>query len=667
MAEQAGRKWRVPRWAFWVGVPAAAIALLVALWDWDWFIPLVERQASAAIGRTVTIEHLEVDLGRVTRVSALGLRIANPEGWEPDPPFALAPRLTVSADVMEYVRNRRIVIPEIEVERPQVEARARDDGSNNYTLALGAEAPAGEGAAPAQPAADGPRIGLLRIVEGKAHVVIPALRADFNLDVATRDEGTPEPRIAVRAEGTYAAQRITGEALGGAVLALTETGKPWPIEMRVANGETRVSIRGTLSNPLQLAGADVQAELRGPDMALLQPLTGIPFPETPNYEVAGQLDYAEGRVRFRDFQGRVGRSDIGGTIAVTTGAGKPDVEATLRSRRVDLADLGGFIGEEPGRASTPGQTPQQRREQARNQASARMLPNDPINLPKLDAANVRVSYRADSIVGRNVPFDNMAAELELRDGAIALRPLRVGVGRGAIEGTITLTPRDRGAMQAVADVRFNRLDVSRLMRVTGDYQGAGALNGRARIDGTGNSFASIVGNGNGGLTVSMSGGNLSALLVDLSGLRLGSAFLSAIGVPGRTPVQCFIGDFGLTRGNLQARALILDTESVIILGEGNVNIAQERLNLRFRSESKSFTVGALPTDIRVQGTFRNPDIGVDLEELAVRGGIAGGLAALIAPVAGLLPTIQLGIGEDDRCENLVRGGGRRPAARPGAR
>ena len=258
-----------------------------------------------------------------------------------------------------------------------------------------------------------------------------------------------------------------------------------------------------------------------------------------------------------------------------------------------------------------------------------------------------------------MPFNSLSAEMELRDGAVSLHPLRLGVGRGGIEGTIRLTPRDGGAMTANADVQFRQLDLSQLMRVTGDYQGAGSINGRARIEGTGNSFAAILGNGNGGATLAMSGGNLSALLVDLSGLRLGSAVLSALGVPGRTGVQCFVADLGLTRGVAQARTVLVDTESVLIGVEGQVNLAREALDLRIRSESKEFTIGALPTDIRVRGTFRNPDIGVDTEELLARGGAAGVLGLLVAPVAALLPTIQFGIGEDNRCENLVRGGGRR--------
>ncbi len=45
----AGR--RSKRWLLWLGAPLLLVALLVAFWSWDWFIPLAEARASAAVGR----------------------------------------------------------------------------------------------------------------------------------------------------------------------------------------------------------------------------------------------------------------------------------------------------------------------------------------------------------------------------------------------------------------------------------------------------------------------------------------------------------------------------------------------------------------------------------------------------------------------------------------
>jgi AsmA family protein len=654
-------RFRVPRWLLWTGLPVLALALLAAFWSWDWFIPLVERRASATLGRPVSIAHLHVDLGRTTRITAEDLRIGNPEGFPADPPFAQVPRASLELELMPLLRDRSVVLPSVTLERPAVQVLGREDGSRNYAFDLGA--PAGEGVDPAT--APGPRIGALRIQEGRAHVAIAWLQADFELGVATREAPGQEPALVMEARGTYAAQPITGRLLGGAILNLRDASRPWPVELRLENGPTQLALTGTLQDPLHLSGADLRLELAGPDMSLLTPLTGIPIPETTPYRIAGRLDYAEGRVRFRDATGRLGRSDLAGDITVTTGGERPEVTADLRSRRVDLADLGGFIGSQPGRPSTPGQTPRQRQEVARAEASPRLLPTTPINIPRLLAADVRLAYRAERIEGRNMPFDSMDTRLDLENGVITLHPIGFGIGRGRLTGNFVLAPREDGAVEAKGEIELRRVDIARLLQAAG-AGGAGTLGGVGRIEGTGKSLAEILGRGDGALTLVSVGGNVSALLVDLSGLQFGKALLSALGIPEREAIECLIADFALRRGTLGARTLLLDTESSIVTGGGNIDLARERLELRLRTEAKRFSIGSLPTPIAITGSLKDPGVAPEAGELIARGGAAAALGALVPPLA-LLPTIQLGVGENSACEKLQSGAGRAPAEGGGGR
>ena len=53
-----------------VGIPVAAIAVLIAFWNWDWLIPILQSRASSALGRQVMIAHLHVQLGRLSTVAA---------------------------------------------------------------------------------------------------------------------------------------------------------------------------------------------------------------------------------------------------------------------------------------------------------------------------------------------------------------------------------------------------------------------------------------------------------------------------------------------------------------------------------------------------------------------------------------------------------------------
>jgi uncharacterized protein involved in outer membrane biogenesis len=180
----------------------AAIAALVAFWNWDWLIPIVQGQAASALGRRITIEHLHVQLGRVTTVSADDVRIANPADFPEQGDFARIARLSVQADVMAYIRSREVVLPEIVLERPEVQALQTADGKNNYSLAL-------DGAS-TRPAA---KIGDLRISDGRA-CSIPTLKTDLGLRITTRETPAAAPgaampgsQIVVDAKGTLPASR----------------------------------------------------------------------------------------------------------------------------------------------------------------------------------------------------------------------------------------------------------------------------------------------------------------------------------------------------------------------------------------------------------------------------------------------------------------------------
>ena len=115
--------------------------------------------------------------------------------------------------------------------------------------------------------------------------------------------------------------------------------------------------------------------------------------------------------------------------------------------------------------------------------------------------------------------------------------------------------------------------------------------GRAVLETTGNSMATMLAHGNGSLQLTMAGGgDLSALLVDLSGLQFGNALLSALGVPDRDKIECFVADFALQGGELQTRALLLDTTSDIISGGGTINLRTESLDYHTRSGPKPSTL-----------------------------------------------------------------------------
>jgi uncharacterized protein involved in outer membrane biogenesis len=360
---------RLRRWHYIVGVLLIASVVLIAVWNWDWFIPPLTRMTAAKLGRPVQIEHLHLRIARNPVLEADGVVIGNPSGFPAPGPFARIERLGVMVNGPAWLHSQAVLVPSIEMENPVVDAIALPDGRNNWTFPFNATPP---GTRPGS----GARIGNLRITGGHIHVVDPKLRADFHLDIATREAAEGHPaQLVIEATGQYAGQPITGRFVGGALLTLRDRTNPYPIDLRLANGTTHVALQGTVQDPLVFAGTNLKVEFSGESLANLMPLTGVPAPGTPPFRLTGEVNYVEQRLRLENLVGQLGSSDIEGNITVDPGTERPRVTVELHSRRVDLADLGGFIGTTPGRVTTPGQTPAKRREVARAEAGPYLIPH----------------------------------------------------------------------------------------------------------------------------------------------------------------------------------------------------------------------------------------------------------------------------------------------------
>jgi uncharacterized protein involved in outer membrane biogenesis len=630
------------------GGVVAALIVLALIWNWDWFIPRVERGAAAALERPVSIRHLHVRIAHNPVLEADGVVIGNPPGFPSGEAFVRIEKLAVTVDGPTYLRSRSLVLIGIEIDRATVVATELADGRNNWTF------PSGGGGSRSLPL-----VGRITINDSHVHAVVPRLKSDFNLDVVTRD---PEDarheggELIADIHGTYAAQPISGRFVGGAVLSLRDRDRPYPVDLHLANGPTRVTLNGTVQNPADLAGADLKLDVSGPSLDRLTALSGIALPPTPPFRLTGGVDFAGHRLHLSHLVGEVGHSDIEGEASMAQGAERPLVQGNFTSRSIDLDDFAGILGSAP----SGGVTPEQKQALAKERASPHLLPDTPLALPKLRFADVELRYRAEHIKGRSMPLDSLVAELNIKDGTVRAHPVSFGVGSGKIEADVLAVPQNDAALKARVTIDFNRVDLARLMAATHVFGGAGTIGGHAEIAGTGRSVADILGDGDGSLKLFMTGGDISALLVDLSGLEFGNALLSALGVPQRTPIRCMATHFVLQHGIVETRLLVLDTKAANVTGSGTINLKTEALDLQLKTDAKHFTIGSLPGPINITGRLKNPAIRPGAET-AARGAAAAALGALLTPLAALLPTIQLGLGEDNNCTALIRETERAPS------
>jgi uncharacterized protein involved in outer membrane biogenesis len=630
---------------------AALLVVMVLLWDWNWFKPLVERQASNALGRPVTLEHFDVRLRWQPWLIADGIAVANPPEFPAGSHLGTVKRLAVQVNPWAWLHGRRLNLPAIEIVEAKGDLGPGPSGKPNYVFdKLQNREPAQPDAKPL--ALD---LGTLTIRDSLVHIVEPQFKADFHLKIRTeerKDGGEPDLRVEI--DGRYADAPITGRFIGGSVLSLRDPQKPYPVDLKVKNGDTEAALVGTVIDPLRLGGAKLKLDFRGNNMADLYPLTGVPLAPSPPYRIGGRFDYADGAFRFRDVVGTFGRSDIAGNVAVTPATRDVRRRVTIdaHSNKVVWSDLSGFIGATPGAPEAKNDSAEQKAQRKTQEKKGKLLPDAPISLPRIRAADLDVTYKVDRIESEYAPFDRLEGHLVLEDGLIRVQPLQLGIGEGSVVANVALDGR-QDLIHTKADLDFRKLDFRKVMDKLTIFRGTGVMGGRAHLDAHGNSLAAMLGGGDGDFKLFMSGGNVSALLVNLAGLDIGNSLISALGLPSRATMRCMIVDLGLDDGQLDTRTMLVDTTEANIRGKGQIDLKSETIDYEIRTQPKRLNVGSLATPIDVTGPLRSPSIRPEAGPLAVRGGAAIALGVLLTPLAALIPTIQLGLGEDNDCVALI--------------
>ena len=639
--EKSRRRWQL------LMVSGLFALLLVLLWDWNWFKPLVEWKASASLGRKVTLGHLDVQLSRHPLIVLDNIVIANPPEFPAGSAFTTIAQLSLRVDPSTIISGP-LNLPEITLSAPEAFLLLGPSGQPNYRF----EALQSKDDKPG-PAVE---IGQIRIADGDVHFVDPKLKSDFRLKVRTEPapDGT-EPKLRVDAEGSYAGQPITGRLISGAVLSLRDPAHPYPVDLMIKHGATVVTLVGTIERPLEFGGAQLKLDFRGANLADLYLLTGVPLPPTSAYRLTGGLDVAKGIVKFQHFTGTVGASDMSGELDVDLSAQpRRKVTANVASKKLVLKDLGIAVGAPSGDAGAKTETPEQKAARAKQEASGRVLPDIPISLPRIRAADLDATYKATRLESESTPLDNLELHVVTTDGQMTLAPVRFGVGTGSINANIMLDGRE-DLVHAVADVDFRKLDVSHILKKTTAFHGDGKIGGVLRIDTKGNSVADMLGSGNGEMKLFMAGGDISALLVNLMGLDLGNSLRAALGIPHRAELHCMLADFSVKKGQVSTRTMLIDTTEANIIGSGDVNLHDELIDYTLKTEPKHINIGSIAAPIHIRGKFKDPEIGPDVGSLSLRGATALALGVVLTPIAALIPTIQLGLGEDNDCVALLKG------------
>ncbi|HLW27982.1 MAG TPA: AsmA family protein [Kiloniellales bacterium] len=634
---------RALKWlALAVGLLVLAVAVAIIFFDWNWLRGAIETRVEAATGREFAIEGgLEGEFSWHPWMRARDLRLSNAE-WASADDMLFVEELALRIDARQLLRGE-VVITETRVVGAEINLQIDEDGRASWEMA--------EEESEEQTARE--EIPLIEnLVVEDSRLILDDASRDIQLEatvaqaeVVSPDQGSMP--VSIEGQGRIQGRGFTIDAHGGSLALLRQEEEPYPVEIEIAVGQTRARANGTVTAPLQLGGIDGELWISGPSPDELAPILNIPLPSTPPYELAGRLRRDEQAWYFENFDGTVGDSDLSGDMRVEVERERPLIVADLLSRRLDFADLGTLIGLPP--------EPQQVVEQADASGRVRLLPDAPLQIEQIRSSDAQVVFRGEEVIAPGLPLDNVELELTIEDGVLRLHPVLFDFAGGQLTLFLSLYSTV-DPVETDYDLRLSGIQLQNIFRRAGlEGQAEGIIEGRFRFSTLGNSVRRAFATAEGDAAIIMNGGHISGSILQL----LDAGFLEAIavvltdGVPSDMNIRCFIGAFDMAEGVMTANPILLDTEDSAIGVQGTIDLSEEALALEINGEAKDPGFASSRVGVVVGGTLASPSVGIDPTELAVRGGLAAALGALVAPLAAVLPFLELGLAEDAPCGQLM--------------
>ncbi|MBT2186836.1 AsmA family protein [Sphingobium nicotianae] len=403
---------------------------------------------------------------------------------------------------------------------------------------------------------------------------------------------------------------LRGEGrIGERHFALTGTtrsaeGAPTKFDIRAHTDAYALAVRGEAETPFKLNANDLDVSARGADFAQLAALGGITLPAMPDYEIKAAMSAAPGAWHFSHVAGRIGSTDLTGKLTLDQRHERPRIFAELASRTLNLDDARQLFGIENASVATLD-------DEEGLRFVPRLLPDAHLSSEALRRFDAVVAYRADAVHAAPHAPAHLSMTLALVDGRLQVSPASVDLGGGFVSSDIFIDTRRKPALVR-GDIRLSPTPMGRLLADWG-IAPAGTtamVKGRIQLTGQGDTLREVIGNANGRMALIIPGGMARMAPASASSLDMANVsdamFSDGESEEQPTGIRCGLIAFTVREGLATADPILIDTQGHVLTGSGELDLRDERLDLRLSADGKAMTFFARPHPVRIGGTFSDP-------------------------------------------------------------
>ena len=358
----------------------------------------------------------------------------------------------------------------------------------------------------------------------------------------------------------------------------------------------KLNLDGSYDDLVHYDKATINSRLEIGNPQLLGKVLGIQLPGIGPSRAQGRLSIDKGQLRY-DGVGSVGNTQSTTTLKGHLQDGKPVYNGNFEIPVLYLADFG--IG--------PSATPKAVEPKPDKPASPHVFSRKPLDIDFLNSFDLDMTMSIDEVESGELTIDSVNSRLQLRDGHLSVKPLRLVFEGGNTD--IEMDVRATAMPEYRLAVNADEVTLGPLMA---QFQGRVPIRGHSDIDidlkARGRSPHELASSLSGNVSFGLENARVPRHYVELLSVDVFGWVVSRTGAGQQhLNLNCLVMAFGVNDGLVESETIIADGPRLSIGGQIDLDLGKETLDIVLIPTQKRRVFSSI-SPVSIEGPMKNPTV-----------------------------------------------------------